>query len=105
MTEVKAEVTSCGGKGGQREVGSSVVPQHGGRIFKPSSPYKSDGGTRMGLGYDRRSNRASESIPNRRHRAKTAPTEQSIGFAWYTSLVSGSGSGLRNGRLASSTVP
>jgi hypothetical protein len=51
---------------------------------------------------DRRSNGANESIRSPRRRAKTAPTEQSIGFPCYTSLVRGSGSGLRNGRLASS---
>jgi hypothetical protein len=53
---------------------------------------------------DRCSNGANESIRSPRHRAKTAPTEQSIGFPCYTSLVRGSGSGLCNGRLASSLL-
>ena len=53
---------------------------------------------------DRRSNDANESIRSHRHRAKTAPTEQSIGFPCYTSFVRGSGSGLCNGRLASSLL-
>jgi hypothetical protein len=43
--------------------------------------------------------RASESIPSRRHRARTPPTEQSIGSPCCTSLLRGSWTGLYNGRL------
>ena len=49
-----------------------------------------------------RPRRANENIPSPRHRAITAPKEQSIRFPCCTSLVRGSWTGLCNGRLTSS---
>jgi hypothetical protein len=46
-----------------------------------------------------RVSRANGSIPNHRHRARTLPTEQSIGSPCCTSLVRGSWTSLCNGRL------
>ena len=43
--------------------------------------------------------RANGNIPNHRHRARTPPTEQSIGSPCCTSLLRGSWTSLCNGRL------